>query len=107
MPLEPRNEEMEGPDEPHLALMQGAAGMMIAIPPGASLWFVEDKTQQDKIFPLILKKVSIKKLVFLMANADGAATEYTYQLVSGKPLNKAALHRMVANKKGQATKFQK
>lgn len=107
MPLERRDAEAAGPNEPHLALLVDDAGMRLAIPPGASLWLVEDKSQQDKIFPLTLKKVSVKKLVFEMRQLDGTAMEYTYQLVSGKPLSRAAYNRLVKNRQGMATVVQK
>lgn len=97
---------VKGPDEGHFALLlnDGARG---AIPPGASLWLVEDYTQPEKIYPLTLKKVSVKKIVFEMIQADGSRTEYVYQLTSAKPLNKKALENLVKNRQGLPTKTQK
>ena len=99
MPFVPSQHEYKGPDGAHLCLMAGD-GRMIGIPPGASLWLVEDKTQQDKIFPLVLKKVSVKKLTFVLMMADGSSTEYVYQLTTAKPLSRAAHQRLLANRSG-------
>jgi hypothetical protein len=107
VPIEKRDLEAAGPNAPHLALLMDDAGMRLAIPPGASLWLVEDKNRQDKIFPLVLKKVSVKKLVFEMRQADGSAMEYTYSLVSGKPLDRAAHMRLLKNRQGLPTRVQK
>lgn len=94
MPLERSQLEAAGPDGPHLALLMDESGMRVAIPPGASLWVVEDKSKADKIFPLTLKSVSHKKLTFVMADDKGAVVEYVYQLTGAKPLNKEALQRL-------------
>ena len=107
MPIERRDLEDTGPSEPHLALLVDAPGMRLAIQPGASLWIVEDKNRQDRIYPLVLKKVSVKKLVFEMRQADGTAMEYTFQLVSGKPLDRAAHQRLLKNRQGLETRVQK
>lgn len=106
MPLKPSEHEGFAPSQPHLALMLDESGMMTPVVPGTSVWLVEDATQQDKIFPLVLKKVSLKKLVFQMHTASGV-TEYTYQLTTAKPLSKGDLQRLVENRKNQPTKFQK
>jgi hypothetical protein len=106
MPIEKRELELPGPSVPHLALLVDEAGMRLAIPPGASLWLVEDKNRQDKIFPLTLKKVSVKKLVFEMRQLDGTAMEYTYQLTSAKPLSREGYKRLVTNRQGMGTKVQ-
>lgn len=97
MPVQARDGESPGPDQPHLALLIDEAGMRLAIPPGASLWLVEDKSDQSKIFPLVLKKVSHKMLVFEMLGKDGAVTEYRYQLTTAKPMNRAALKQVANN----------
>lgn len=107
MPIEAAPLESKGPDEPHLALLVDESGMRLAIPPGASLWLVEDKANQNKIYPLVLKKVSLNKIVFELRQPDGSASEYVYQLTAGKPLSRAAYKRMLENKQGQAVKFQK
>src|SRR5690349_12458356 len=96
-----------GPAGGHFALLVDEAGTRLAIPPGASLWLVEDNTQNDKIFPLILKKVSVKKVVFEMRQVDGSAMEYTYQLTSAKPLSKRAFEKLLENRQGEKVKFQK
>lgn len=102
MPLKPRDIEAVGPDEPHFALLMDGTGARLAIRPGASLWLVEDKSQADKIFPLTLKKVSHKKLVF-----EFGGTEYEYRLTTAKPKTKEALQRMADNRKDLATKVQR
>lgn len=107
MPFQPSQLEARGPDEPHFALLMDEGGMRLAIPPGASLWLVEDKSNQNKIFPLILKKVSINKITFEMRHPDGSATEYVYELKAAKPLSRAAYKRLLENKQGQVVKVQK
>ena len=102
MPFEPRETEERGPAGGHLALLIDGSGARLAIRPGASLWLVEDKSQADKIYPLTLRKVSHKKLIFEMNG-----TEYVYQLVAAKPLTKKALAKMVEHRTGQETKYQK
>lgn len=102
MPFEPRELEERGPDQPHFALLVDPSGARLAIRPGASLWLVEDKSQADKIYPLTLKKVSHKKLVFEMGGV-----EYVYQLLLAKPLNKAALEKLAKNRGKLPTKVQK
>ena len=107
VPLKPSHLEGAVPTQPHFALMMDDSGTRLAIPPGASLWLVEDASQMDKIFPLVLKKVSLKKIVFELRQPDGKVTEYTYQLTTAKPLSKGALHKVLENRNGAAVKFQK
>lgn len=94
MPLQRTPLEQEGPEEAHLALLMDESGMRLAIPPGASLWVVEDKRDMTKVFPLTLRKVSHKALTFVMVDEKGAAVEYVYKLQQAKPLNRAALLRL-------------
>ena len=70
MPLKPNAVEQVGPDQPHFALLMDESGVRLAIPPGASLWIVEDKNHADKIFPMILRKVSHSKIVLEMKQLD-------------------------------------
>jgi len=95
MPFVPHDAAKGAPAGPHLALMTEEGPL--AIVEGSSLWLVEDASRMDKIFPLILKKVTAKALTFVLVDAEGGKTEYKYQLVTGKPLNVQALKRMVAN----------
>lgn len=107
MPLKPNMQEAEGPRGGHFALLMDDSGMRLPIPAGASLWLVEDNTQLDKIFPLVLKKVSLKKIVFEMRQVDGSATEYTYQLTTAKPLSKGAYEKLLRNRAGKPVMVQK
>ncbi len=107
MPLVPKDTETEGPAVGHFALLIDNSGMRLAIPPGASLWLVEDKTKAEKVYPLVLKKVSLKRLVFELHQGDGTVTEYVYQLTGAKPLSKAAYRKLLENRKGLETKVQK
>ncbi len=102
MPLKPSQGEQAAPASGHFALLMDTSGTRLAIRPGASLWLVEDASQLDKIFPLTLSKVSVKKLKFTMANEDGGVSEYSYRLESSKPLNKKALERLVKNRSGMS-----
>lgn len=102
MPFKPTHIEAPGPDEPHLALLMDGTGARLAIRPGASLWLVENKSQLDKVYPLTLKKVSHKKLVF-----EFAGVEYEYRLTSAKPKSKAALEKVLQNRSDLPTKLQR
>lgn len=107
VPLKPSHLETHAPTQPHFALLMDDSGTRLAVPPGASLWLVEDASQVDKIFPLFLKKVSLKKIVFEMRQPDGKVTEYTYQLTTAKPLSKGAYHKLLENRNGAPVKIQK
>lgn len=102
MPFVPHATEDYGPDEPHLALLVDPSGARLAIRPGASLWLVENKADASKIYPLTLKKVSHKKLTFVMEGV-----EYTYTLTTAKPKSKEAMQKLLANRGDAPTKFQK
>ena len=104
MPLKPNAVEQVGPDQPHFALLMDESGMRLAIPPGASLWIVEDKNHADKIFPMILRKVSHSKIVLEMKQLDGTSTEYVYQLTTAKPKSKRAYERLLQNRAGKPFK---
>lgn len=107
MPIDRREREGDKPTEPHLALLADESGMRIAIPPGASLWVIEDAKDQNKIFPLTLAKVSHKALTFVMQGKDGAVTEYKYVLANAKPLNRAALLQLQKNRQDLMTPVHK
>lgn len=107
MPFKPAHTEGKAPEAGHFALLYNDAGARLAIRPGASLWLVEDPSQADKIFPLTLRKVSLKAITFQMTQADGSTSEYVYKLTSGKPLGRAALKRMMANRGDSPIKVQK
>lgn len=104
MPLKPNATETGGPDQPHFALLTDESGMRLAIPPGASLWIVEDKSQADKIFPMVLKSVRHNRIVLEMRQLDGSATEYVYQLTTAKPKSKSAYERLIRNRAGLPVK---
>lgn len=95
MPFVPLDKKQAAPAGAHLAWM--LEGGPVAIVEGSHLWLVEDANRMDKIFPMVLVKVSHEALVFAMRDADGGVTEYKYKLVSGKPKNKQALERMLKN----------
>lgn len=85
------------PKGPHLAIVFDKAGRMLPLPPGTQMFLVEDPSRPDKIFPLILKKVSHKALVFELEG-----TEYRYVLQSGKPQTSEAYARMLKNRGSNA-----
>lgn len=93
MPYKPSDLEEAGPDQPHLALLMDQSGARLAIRPGSSLWLVEDKSDASKIYPLVLKKVSVGKLVFQLGDVD-----YEYKLTTAKPKSKAAYQKLLANR---------
>lgn len=98
MPLVRTQAEYEGPKGPHFALL--TAEGWIGIPEGATLWLVEDGRNPTKIFPLRLSRVRHNRISFVMPDSQGNMTEYSYKLQNAKPLNKAALERLV---KGRQT----
>lgn len=57
----------EPPSEPHLGVLTGSDGQMMAIPVGAMMYIVEDPKRADKVTPLILMKVSLTALWFACA----------------------------------------
>ncbi len=87
MPLKPTRPSEAAPKAPHLVLITDDGGL--ALPPGTRIILVEDAGDVTKQFPLILKSVHHKKLVFAVGNTD-----YEYRLVSGKPLTREAMQRM-------------
>lgn len=100
MPFKPADTESPGPpsSEGHFALLVDPSGARLAIRPGASLWVIEDKSDASKIYPLTLKKVTMKAITFLLAHPDGAV-EYTFRLDKAKPLSKKALEKLVEHRK--------
>lgn len=68
------------PDKPHFVLRVGEHGEEgIAIPPGASLNIIEDAHDRMKWFPLILRSVTIKRIVFKCGCGQRECTrEYVY-----------------------------
>lgn len=85
------------PKGPHLAIVFDKAGRMLPLPPGTQLFLVEDPSRPDRIFPMVIKKVSHKALVFELEG-----TEYKYVLQSAKPKTQEAYARMVENRGGRA-----
>lgn len=74
MPIVKSNIEGDAPSEPHLALYTDESGLATAIPPGATLFLVEDPSRADKVFPMILLSVSKKALLFACACGDASCT---------------------------------
>lgn len=107
MPLQPSMLEERGPSVGHFALLMDTSGTRLAIRPGSSLWLVEDKSDASKIYPMVLKKVTHKKLTFELVQADGAVMEYTYQLTTAKPKSKAALEKLLQNRGDAPVKYQR
>lgn len=66
--------EGQAPLGPHLCLLVNQSGEVLAIPPGALLYIVEDPKRPDKIYPLVLVKVSRKTLDFKAYSSDARST---------------------------------
>jgi hypothetical protein len=79
----------EAPKVGHFAVIVDETGLATALVPGTQMLLVEDPTSASKQFPLTLKSVSMKAIVFNMAGTD-----YTYRLTTGKPRDLDALRRM-------------
>ena len=79
---EVRNQlEGDAPTQPHLALWFGDDGSWMAIPPGATIAIIEDPERSDKIFPMVLAKVSLKKIIFVCRCGDpGCNVNYAYSV---------------------------
>jgi hypothetical protein len=57
----------QAPSQPHLALQTGAIGDpdgLLAIPPGAHLFFIENPRRADTIIEVIMEKVVFENHVF-------------------------------------------
>ena len=52
----------EPPSEPHLGILTDESGDVTAIPPGAILYLIENPAKYDGVIPLVLLKVSRKRL---------------------------------------------
>lgn len=71
----------EAPMQPHLGVVMDEAGSLMALPPGAQIFIIENPKDPSKIVPTILKKVSKKALIFRCACGQrGCTREYHYQL---------------------------
>lgn len=65
MGLERDKEGAPAPVGAHLAVLKDATtNDLIAIPKGAVMYIIEDPTDKDRIFPLVLMSVSLKRIVF-------------------------------------------
>lgn len=54
----------EPPKDPHLGILTDESGEATAIPPGALMYIIENPAKPDGVIPLILMKVSRKRLTF-------------------------------------------
>lgn len=82
MPIQIRSDiEGDVPNEPHLALLTDDTGLATAIPVGATLYIVEDASRADKVFPVVLAKVSRRAIVFVCACGEPNCNR-TYRYVN-------------------------
>ena len=91
MPRESLGKEMEGraPQEAHLAALLDESGLFTPLAPGTYFMLVDPK--EGSPIPLVLKEVSVGRIVFTM---DGAGTDYVYKLTGAKPLTRDAYKRL-------------
>ena len=55
----------KAPTKPHLGVVTNATtNDVMAIPPGAVMYIIEDPTDKDRIFPLVLLSATVKRIVF-------------------------------------------
>jgi hypothetical protein len=91
MPIEaPLRESAQAPKENHISVLINTRGESAALRPGTHLMLHVEEGQ----VPLILKKVTINKLVFQMAGVD-----YEYRLAKGKPVTMEGYKRLKAQGK--------
>ncbi len=68
MPVVKNELEGEAPTEPHLAyLYNGETGEWAALAPGTYMAIIEDPKRPDGTIPVILAKVSRKRITFICA----------------------------------------
>jgi hypothetical protein len=89
MPIQRSDElspDVETPTEPHLGFVTDISKMeYTAVPPGALMAIITDPTKPDGILPLLLTKVSERKLSFKCAcGQPKCSAEFEYVIkVSG------------------------
>lgn len=84
MPFVPKEIEGTAPTKPHFTVLTDESGLAMAIPPGATMFIVEDPTRMDKVFPLILLSVSRRRIVFACGCGNASCTrKYVYTLARG------------------------
>lgn len=81
MPYVPKELQGIAPVQPHLALLTDEHGGVTAIPPGATIFIIEDPTKLDRIFPMILAKVTRRSIHFICGCGKCRRT-YVYTLSS-------------------------
>lgn len=71
----------EAPDKPHFGVVVDEAGSLMALPPGAQIAIIEDPENPNKIFPMVLLKVTYKSIWFACAcGQKGCTRRMNYQL---------------------------
>lgn len=80
MPLVRHTWEGEQPIGGHLAYLADPNGLFVALVPGTQMLLIEDTNRADKIFPVVLAKVSRRKLIFHCACKDPRCTRtYSFE----------------------------
>jgi len=64
MPFVPHQIGGDAPKVAHLGVVTDESGEVLALPPGAVFYIIEDATNPQKLFPMVLLRVNRKKLVF-------------------------------------------
>ena len=84
MPFEPKSLEGDVPAGAHLAILTDESGLFTAIPVGATVLLVEDPSRMDRVFPMILAKLSRTKMEFICGCGEqGCTRRYAYKLLGG------------------------
>lgn len=86
MPFKPADIQGDVPAAAHLAVYTDNSGNVLAIPSGARMLLIEDPQRMDRIFPLILKRVNRKSIVF-QCGCGKCTREYVYKLTDMKGLH--------------------
>lgn len=83
MPFKPSDLGGQAPKVPHLGVLTDESGELLAIPPGAIMYIIEDPTNIEKIFPMALLKVNRREIVFKCVCHDpNCSRTFKYKMVS-------------------------
>lgn len=91
MPIIKSEHDVDPPKDPHLAVMTGVNGTVMAIPPGALMYIVIDPARFDGVHPMVLAKVTERALWFNCACGNAQCTrkmQYTVKVTGWHPYAK-------------------
>jgi len=106
MPYQPK--DVSGglaPKTGHLGILTSSDGEVLAVPPGAIVYVIEDSTDPSKMFPMGVVKINRQAMKFKCLCHDPNCTKtYTYKLVGAAGRHESEQQRTQAHVKKQLTK---